>query len=286
MSSFLRSFRHWLYRNVSKMITSFALTEVDLIMMTSSNGNIFRVTGHLCGEFTGPRWIPAQRPATRSFDVFFDLRRIKWLNKQSWGWWFETLSFPLWRHCNDCFGSLKWRPFQRNICLTTTELVKMTTPSTSTDVFLVKMTTGTSSDVNVVKMTKLSFPKFWIQMLTSLRFIICRWPQQTHRILIGSSTIEKKKKTYRPVTWNISSIDIYPRPVLTFWYYRCPRRSLCVRQPRDCPCAHSSSVQARTTKLGQKTQYTVVKIPANLMVNWPWSSRSNLTLKSDITSFF
>ena len=29
-----------------------------LSMMTSSNGNIFRVTGHLCGEFTGPRWIP------------------------------------------------------------------------------------------------------------------------------------------------------------------------------------------------------------------------------------
>ena len=27
-------------------------------MMTSSNGNIFRVTGHLYGEFTGPRWIP------------------------------------------------------------------------------------------------------------------------------------------------------------------------------------------------------------------------------------
>ena len=27
-------------------------------MMTSSNGYIFRVTGHLCGEFTGPRWIP------------------------------------------------------------------------------------------------------------------------------------------------------------------------------------------------------------------------------------
>ena len=26
--------------------------------VTSSNGNIFRVTGHLCGEFTGHRWIP------------------------------------------------------------------------------------------------------------------------------------------------------------------------------------------------------------------------------------
>ena len=28
------------------------------IMMTSSNGNIFRVTGPLCGEFIGQRWIP------------------------------------------------------------------------------------------------------------------------------------------------------------------------------------------------------------------------------------
>ena len=27
-------------------------------MMTSSNGDIFRVTGHLCGEFTGQLWIP------------------------------------------------------------------------------------------------------------------------------------------------------------------------------------------------------------------------------------
>ena len=46
------------------------------------------------GEFA------AQRPVTRSFDVFFDLRLNKRLSKQSWGWWFETLSRPLWRHCN------------------------------------------------------------------------------------------------------------------------------------------------------------------------------------------
>ena len=55
--------------------------------MTSSNGNIFR-------------GLPAQRPVTRSFDVFFDLCLNKRLSKQSWGWWFETLSRPLWRHCN------------------------------------------------------------------------------------------------------------------------------------------------------------------------------------------
>ena len=68
--------------------------------MTSSNGNIFRVTGHLCGEFTGPGEFPAQRPVTRSFDVSFDLRLNKRLSKQSWGWWFEALSRPLWRRRN------------------------------------------------------------------------------------------------------------------------------------------------------------------------------------------
>ena len=47
-----------------------------------------------------PGKFPAQRPVTRSFDVFFDLRLNKRLSKQSWGWWFETLSSPLWRHCN------------------------------------------------------------------------------------------------------------------------------------------------------------------------------------------
>ena len=46
------------------------------------------------GEF------PTQRSVTRSFDVFFDLRLNKWLNKRSWVWWFETLSCSLWRHCN------------------------------------------------------------------------------------------------------------------------------------------------------------------------------------------
>ena len=70
-------------------------------MMTSSNGNIFRVTGLLCGEFTGPGEFPTQRPVTRSFDVYFDLRLNKRLSKQSWGWWLETLSCSLWRQSND-----------------------------------------------------------------------------------------------------------------------------------------------------------------------------------------
>ena len=47
------------------------------------------------GEFS------TQRPVTRSFDVFFDLRLNKRLSKQWWGWWFERLSRPLWRHRNE-----------------------------------------------------------------------------------------------------------------------------------------------------------------------------------------
>ena len=50
-------------------------------MMTSSNGNIFRVTGHLCGEFTGPGEFPAQRPVTRSFVFSLICTRINgWVN--------------------------------------------------------------------------------------------------------------------------------------------------------------------------------------------------------------
>ena len=43
---------------------------------------------------------PTQRPVTRSFDVFFDLRLNKRLSKQWRGWWFETLSRPSCRHRN------------------------------------------------------------------------------------------------------------------------------------------------------------------------------------------
>ena len=64
------------------------------------------------GNSPVPGEFPAQRPVTRSFDVFFDLRLNKRLSKQSWGWWFETLLYPLWRHCNAQMqraSCAKWR---------------------------------------------------------------------------------------------------------------------------------------------------------------------------------
>ena len=65
--------------------------------MMSPNGNIFRVSGPLCGEFTGHRWIPRTEAIDASFDVFFYLHLNKGLSKQSLGWWFKTLSRSLLR---------------------------------------------------------------------------------------------------------------------------------------------------------------------------------------------
>ena len=50
--------------------------------------------------------LSVQRPVTRSFDVFFDLRLNKRLSKQSWGCWFETPSRSSWRHRNVTSASI------------------------------------------------------------------------------------------------------------------------------------------------------------------------------------
>ena len=54
-------------------------SKCQLPKMTSSNGNIFRVTDHFWGEFTGPRWIPRSKASDAElWWVFFCV----WIN----GW--------------------------------------------------------------------------------------------------------------------------------------------------------------------------------------------------------
>ena len=84
--------------------------EIPIICMMKSNGNISALLA-ICAVWIngrGPRWIPRTKPVTRSFDVLFDLRLNKRLSKQSRGWWFDTLSCPLWRQCNGNNGLLNW----------------------------------------------------------------------------------------------------------------------------------------------------------------------------------
>ena len=65
-------------------------------MMTSSNGNLFRVTGHLNSP------VPPHKGQWRgAFDPFFVLRLNKRLSKHLRRQWFETPSRPLWLHCNE-----------------------------------------------------------------------------------------------------------------------------------------------------------------------------------------
>ena len=71
-----------------------------VFMMTSSNGNIFRVTIPLCGEFTGHRWMPLTKANDAELWCFRWSCLNKRLSKQSEGWWVETPSRSLWRHCN------------------------------------------------------------------------------------------------------------------------------------------------------------------------------------------
>ena len=66
-------------------------TEMDIAFLMRSNAD-FMMTSSIPRNwpFVGPGEFPTQRPVTRSFDVFFDLRLNKRLSKQPWGWWFET----------------------------------------------------------------------------------------------------------------------------------------------------------------------------------------------------
>ena len=93
---------HWDYEiNLCYLILSYQMeTFSALLALCAGNSPV-------TGEF------PAQRPVTRSFDVFFDPRLNKLLSKQSWGWWFDTPSHSFWRHCNAIpgFGKCALRIF-------------------------------------------------------------------------------------------------------------------------------------------------------------------------------
>ena len=80
----------------------------------------------------------------------------------------------------------------------------------------------------------------------------------------------------------------YPRPVLAFRYCRCLRLCVrvCVYQSLACPHDNSPLVQARITKFGTKVQKTLVKVAIVFGDDQQWPSRSNLTWKSNFTSFW
>ena len=68
------------------------------LIMTSSNGSIFRITGPLWGEFTVYQWIPLTKARDAELWCFFDLRLKNWLSRS-----FETPWRSFWCHCHKRF---------------------------------------------------------------------------------------------------------------------------------------------------------------------------------------
>ena len=75
-------------------------------MMTSSNGNIFRVTEPLCGDFTGHRWIPLTKASDAELWSF--LWSVPWIK----GWVNNHEAGDLRRHRAhyDAIVMARWDP--------------------------------------------------------------------------------------------------------------------------------------------------------------------------------
>ena len=94
--------KNWWHKKMTQSTTKPCAQIV--YMVTSSNGNIFRVTGLLCGEFTGHRWIPRTKVSDADRWCFLWSTSAPTVEHKQWRRrWFETPSRSLWRHCNDAF---------------------------------------------------------------------------------------------------------------------------------------------------------------------------------------
>ena len=93
----------WLYMNHS------AWTQSLLFMMTSSNGNCFpRYWPFVRGIHQSP--VNSPHKGQWRGALMFSLI-CGWINGKLWrGWWFETRSCPLWRHCNGNYNLITLVP--------------------------------------------------------------------------------------------------------------------------------------------------------------------------------
>ena len=80
--------------------------------------------------------------------------------------------------------------------------------------------------------------------------------------------------------------QFWPSGIVVACVCVCVSVCLCMCQSRVCLRDNSSPFQARITKFGAQMQNTLVKVPIVLWGDRPWPSRSNLTWKSNFTSFW
>ena len=181
--------------------------------MTSSNGNIFRVTGPLWREF------PSHRPVMRIFGVFFDLCLNKRLRKQSRRLWSETLSRSLWRLCNVD----KWKGKSTNGIISTCQNA---------------MKTGKFIDGCTIAV---------------IQIVCAHWTRkQISHILVPHQNSVHRRMLCWTITWVIRSVKIYHlgssdihEDIMTFkrfphyWPSAIGNHRLSVDSPHRCPVMRS-----------------------------------------------
>ena len=90
----------WVFKNYTHTLINTLKLICTIVwyyfMMTSSNENIFRVSVHLCGEFTSHRWIPRRKGQLRG-NLMFSLIGA-WIN----GWVNNGEAGDLRRHRDHC----------------------------------------------------------------------------------------------------------------------------------------------------------------------------------------
>ena len=95
---------HWYTSSWALMYISDV--DIERAMMTSSNGNIFRVTDPLCGEFTGHRWIPLTKASDAELGCFLWSALEQTVKQAIWDavalimtslWWLSCHAAFMWR---------------------------------------------------------------------------------------------------------------------------------------------------------------------------------------------
>ena len=81
---------HWSYSSLALLSHRYCVEQFPVCadrMTTSSNGNIFLVTGPLCGEFTCDRWIPLTKASDAEFRCFSLIYALinGWVNNREAG---------------------------------------------------------------------------------------------------------------------------------------------------------------------------------------------------------
>ena len=102
-----------------------------MIVYSTVYSTFFALLAICVGNSPVPGEFPTQTPVTRSFDVFFISALNTRLSKQSGGWWFETPSRSLWRHCSEVSSKMQYafRKMQYTLSKIPCNLVKCYTRS-------------------------------------------------------------------------------------------------------------------------------------------------------------